>query len=73
MELSTWSILYVCDDSAEGSFQIQFEQSRSTKNQEEESCKHPSLSLMKKPPPRDRELDQAMPTSGSAPKKLKKS
>ncbi|KAF8115154.1 hypothetical protein N665_0030s0187 [Sinapis alba] len=61
----------------EGSSQIQFEQLKSTKNQEEEeeeSCKQPLLrSLMKKPPPRDRELDEAMSKSGSAPKKLKTS
>lgn len=74
MELSTY-LVYVCDDFAEGNFQIQLERVEAKKNyEEEEPYKQPLLiSLMKKPPPRDRELDEAMSTSGSAQKKLKTS
>ncbi|KAJ0251297.1 Ubiquitin carboxyl-terminal hydrolase 20 [Hirschfeldia incana] len=59
----------------EGNFRIQLEQVEAKKNQEEEEpCKQPLLiSLMKKPPPRDRELDEAMSTSVSAQKKIKTS
>ncbi|KAL0754245.1 hypothetical protein Bca101_091913 [Brassica carinata] len=49
----------------EGNFQIQLERVEAKKNhEEEEPYKQPLLiSLMKKPPPRDRELAEAMSTS----------
>ncbi|CAH8358176.1 unnamed protein product [Eruca vesicaria subsp. sativa] len=69
-ELSTY-LAYVCNDFSEG------------KEEEEEPCRQSLLiSLMKKPPPRDRESDRrrdreldqtTMSTSGSAPKKTKTS
>ncbi|XP_018449982.2 ubiquitin carboxyl-terminal hydrolase 20 [Raphanus sativus] len=79
IEKATSSVGFSPDSSSkqpEGSFRIQLGQVETTKNQEEEeSCKEPLLirSLMKKPPPRDRELDEPMSTSGSAQKKIKTS
>lgn len=80
----TWC-LRVCDDSAEGTFQMQLKQMEETKKNQEEPWKQPLLrsydatskeaefvygDLMKKPSPRARDLlDQAICTTSGSPPK----